>query len=169
MFLFNDAEDTHTDDKYNVATSVTNSCTGCFTVFTDEIQKTLCPSLPPKILYGLHNCITDSWKDEATTSDKFTRKEVLGQCWNSSSHISHLISDGKNKHWLRTVWLGCCVEIDAVLQGRFYSFCSHHDNCNNQSSNTDEVNLIWKQLLDPIVAILQSNKQKTGKMLNLTW
>lgn len=48
-----------------------------------------------------------------------------------------------------------------VLQGRFYSFCSHHDNCNNQSSNTDEVNLIWKQVLDPSVAILQSkNKNK---------
>lgn len=39
--------------------------------------------------------------------------------------------------------------------------CTHHDNCNHQSDDTNQVNLICKQVLNPIVAILQRKTIKT--------
>ena len=36
-----------------------------------------------------------------------------------------------------------------------YIIETHHNNCNHQSSDTDQINLIWEQFVDPAVAILQ--------------
>lgn len=48
-------------------------------------------------------------------------------------------------------WKGWCVWCAAS--------CSHHNNCNHQSGDSNQVNLIWEQFLDPAVATLQEKKK----------
>lgn len=50
----------------------------------------------------------------------------------------------------------CCMLLDKFEAEEIqYVIETHHNNCNHQSSDTNQINLIWEQFLDPAVATLQ--------------
>lgn len=77
---------------------------------------------------------------------------LLNECWTVATDM--IISS-------YFIWLWMDLRTTMLL---FVVCCPHHDDCDHKSSDTDQVNLVWKQLRDPLVATLQ-NKQ-THKQSN---
>lgn len=116
---------------------------------------------------------SDQKNRRGTTVTRFVLQFVLLQCGHiqTAYQIQCIRSDKLSKnpiqYLLNEYWTVAkdqiissyfnCVWIDLrTTMLLFVVCCPHHDDCNHKSSDTDQVNLIWKQLCDPLVATLQN-------------
>lgn len=110
----------------------------------------------------LHNCSPDSWTDEATASDK-EANPVPG-----TAATAHTPSQFPTRNMrkltplfrisLELTWDSVSQKKNKIKKKNSLTCHSHHDDSNNQSRDSDQVDLHWKQLLNPIVAVLQSEE-----------